>query len=298
MPGKTNTLIVSRDEAILGIVNTVLGEADYAIWSVGSEQEGLDLSKENQLQIVIADLDTPEFDGIKLIERLKAEDPNICVIVVIGDPSAKSAVEAIRRGAYDYMTKPLNSEETKIVLSRAAERQRLLEEAGKKEYYRELSIIDGLTGVYNYRYFYEILPREVERAKRYPQEFSLLMLDIDGFKDYNDTHGHLAGDKMLRQLGHFFMESIRAVDMVFRYGGEEFAIILPQTPQAGAATAAKRLLTMVKKRLPITVSIGVASFPSNAESREELIEKADRALYQAKLLGKDRAFVYGAKESA
>jgi len=228
---------------------------------------------------------------------MKAENPNICVIATTDSSNDKSAVEAIRRGAYDYITEPFNSDDIRIVLSRTAERQRLLEEAGKKEYYRELSIIDGLTGVYNYRYFYEMLPRELERAKRYPQEFSLLMLDIDGFKKFNDSHGHLAGDEMLRKLGHFFKESIRVVDMVFRYGGEEFAVLLPQTPQLGAIAAAKRILNLVRKNLTITVSVGISSFPSDAASKEELIEKADRALYQAKCLGKDRACIYGSEEA-
>ncbi|MFC1594483.1 diguanylate cyclase [Candidatus Omnitrophota bacterium] len=298
MNTKINILIVAKNENDKNSIDAILDNENYNLSHASSGGEALKLSEENRFHIVIADLNISGMTGVELIERLKTHDPNICIIVAVAQTSEKTVVDAIRQGAYDYITKPLNNEEVKIVLSRAAERQRLLEEAGKKEYYRELSIIDGLTGVYNYRYFYEMLPREIERAKRYPQEFSLLMLDIDGFKAYNDTHGHLAGDKLLRQLGHFLSESTRAVDMVFRYGGEEFAILLPQTPQTGAAIAAQRIMTHLRRKISVTVSIGIASYPMNAQSKEELIEKADRALYQAKCLGKDRVCIYGKEKAA
>jgi diguanylate cyclase (GGDEF)-like protein len=161
----------------------------------------------------------------------------------------------------------------------------------------DLSIHDGLTGLYNFREFHRRLTEEAERSRRYSRPFSLLMLDIDHFKAVNDTCGHLAGDEALRQFAALIRREVRPVDQVARYGGEEFVIVLPETAGSGALAVAERMrdiisgseITVAPERVVIlTVSIGVASFPEDAESEERLIGAADQALYAAKQTGRNR----------
>jgi two-component system cell cycle response regulator len=289
---KINVLVIDREEDARKVAGDILVQEGYKVYLAASQEEGLRLMKPLQFQIIIADLVAPDQLSLQALEVLRSSSPLSSIIVTTSSPSIKSAVEAIRHGAYDYITKPYDIEELKITLLRAAERHFLLNEASEKEYYKELSVLDGLTGLYNYRYFDELISREISRAKRYPQEFSLLMIDIDEFKKYNDKHGHPQGDELLKQIAKIFLQSIRCVDMVFRYGGEEFVIILPQTPIEGAVVVSKRILNIVKSKIPVSVSIGVATFPADASTKKGLIECADQALYRAKALGKCQVCVF------
>ena len=163
----------------------------------------------------------------------------------------------------------------------------------------ELSITDGLTGLYNRRYIMDALNNEVPRAQRQNRHFSLLMIDIDHFKQYNDTHGHLAGDDLLMKVASVFRESIRSMDFAARYGGEEFLIMLPEHGADGAMEVAERIRTKVasattgdkNRKDPVTVSIGVAAFPENGATPAALIAKADAALYQGKRRGRNRVIL-------
>ncbi len=269
-----------------------LNREGYKIRAVANIDEALKLVRQEFFQIVIIDITSKEKSGFEEVHKFKEVDPKICVIISSGTPSLKSAIQAMRGGAYDYIAMPFDIEEVRLVVRRAMERFYLLKEASQKEYYHELSILDCLTGLHNYRYFNEVISREVARAKRYPQAFALMMIDIDGFKSYNDSRGHLAGDELLKSVSKLFIESIRVVDMVFRYGGEEFTILLPQTSREGAAAAANRIINSVKQKMPITISIGLASFPEDGQTKDELINCADKALYQAKYLGKGRVCVF------
>jgi diguanylate cyclase (GGDEF)-like protein len=161
----------------------------------------------------------------------------------------------------------------------------------------ELSALDGLTGLYNYREFHRRLAEEVQRSLRYGHPFSLMILDIDDFKAVNDTYGHLAGDEVLRGFAALIRREVRPVDEVARYGGEEFAILLPETPAPGAFAMAERIRGIIAARpiaiaperaVALTVSIGVATYPQDADTEEKLLGAADRALYAAKNGGRNR----------
>ena len=168
---------------------------------------------------------------------------------------------------------------------------------------QRLSITDGLTGVWNRRYLQLTLGKEIERAQRFERPLSLLMVDIDHFKDVNDTHGHQVGDEVLIEVTRRVMSVIRSqIDTLARYGGEEFVVVLPETGLSGAQVAADKILAMMRRErfaedagpgLSLTVSIGVASFEGGSASADELIRSADLAMYRAKQAGRDRVEVAG-----
>lgn len=161
----------------------------------------------------------------------------------------------------------------------------------------KLATTDGLTELYNHRYFQEQMLMMVENAKRYNKEFSLIILDIDYFKKFNDTFGHQAGDAVLRQVAHTLKKNVRATDIVCRYGGEEMSIILPNTPKDEAASTAQKICDRVAsnkyklnsdKEGQVTISLGVATFPHDGSTPSEIIDAADKRLYTAKNSGRNR----------
>lgn len=159
---------------------------------------------------------------------------------------------------------------------------------------QQLAYIDGLTGIYNRRYFEMEISSEVERASRYNGHLAIIMIDIDNFKRLNDEFGHLLGDEVLRQVSGVFSQQIRKIDVVCRYGGEEFAILVPQTSGGNAMEVAEKLRRMVEAyRFPgvprkVTISAGVAEFPAHGQTRDELVAAADAALYVSKEAGRNR----------
>jgi diguanylate cyclase (GGDEF)-like protein len=163
---------------------------------------------------------------------------------------------------------------------------------------KKLSLTDPLTGTLNRRYLNSRLSEEISNVSRYKHPFSFLMLDIDGFKNYNDTFGHVTGDRVLKTLATIMTTSIRNIDILARFGGDEFVIILPRTPKSEAINIANRLMENVEKfhvtnqkglrQNNVTVSIGLSSFPDDASSLTELLERTDQALYLAKKGGRNK----------
>jgi diguanylate cyclase (GGDEF)-like protein len=169
---------------------------------------------------------------------------------------------------------------------------------------RKISLTDSLTELYNRRFFQDRINEEIERARRHSHPVSLIMMDIDNFKNYNDTYGHLAGDEALRLTASTIKSSVRNIDLVVRYGGEEFAVILPFTETIAARDIAERIRTGVAGRffpddsmrssVKLSVSLGIASFPAHAGNVRELVGNADKALYLAKVNGKNRVHLFDA----
>jgi diguanylate cyclase (GGDEF)-like protein len=293
-----NILVVDDEEDIRMILKDVLTLAGYNVWTAGGGLEAVNMIKEVDFNIVITDIKMPGMDGVQVTRKFKEANSDITVIAITGYTSIQSALAVLEEGAYDYITKPFDINEVKIIVGRAAERYRLLNEVKEKELYKQLAILDGLTEVYNRRYFNQTLPRELERAKRYKNPLSFLMVDIDHFKKFNDTQGHLAGDWALKKIAQVIAGSVRITDMVFRYGGEEFVAVLPETYKPGAIGVAKRIKAEVSltrfldsKIMPtqqLTISIGACTFPVDAQNFQEVIENADKYLYSAKRLGRDR----------
>jgi diguanylate cyclase (GGDEF)-like protein len=167
----------------------------------------------------------------------------------------------------------------------------------RDEALKTMAATDGLTGLYNFRYFKGELEKAVKSAGRFGRPVSLIMADVDWFKLYNDTNGHAAGDQCLKRVAEVFMKNAREVDISARYGGEEFAVILPETPVEGALKLAERLRARLAEEIipygelqpggAVTISLGVASYPGDGTDAQSLLEAADRALYKAKEKGRN-----------
>lgn len=165
---------------------------------------------------------------------------------------------------------------------------------------QELAVTDALTGVSSRRYYLERAKEEVERSRKFSHIFSCLMIDIDHFKDYNDRYGHLVGDGILKEVSRIIKENIRQIDLLCRYGGEEFSLILTDTDNEQARFAAERIrqevgdkhIKVYDEELQVTISVGISTFPRDGQEIEEVIDRADMALYQAKNTGRNRVCVY------
>ena len=301
--GKEKILIVDSDKYVRKTLTDCLSK-ECDVFTSDSFADALEMFKKISFTVVITELDTPEIKGIEVLRKFKKLKSEVPVIVVTTYQSIPAAVKAMKEGAYNYITKPFNLDELQLVILHTLERQRLLEEAKEKEIYQELVLLDELTRIYNRRYFDEILQRETDRTARYSQIFSLLMVDIDDFKKYNDSYGHLAGDQILKKIANILSRIARKTDFVARYGGEEFGVIAPHTDKKSASILAARFVDAVSQedfildggaKAKVTISIGVATFPDDATTRKEMIQTADKALYQAKKLGKNRSCLFGTK---
>lgn len=186
-------------------------------------------------------------------------------------------------------------DEIRLVSVLAAWTSQSLQSLRLSESLKKLAVTDDLTQVYNFRFLKTALRREIKRAGRFNQQLALVMVDVDNLKKYNDRNGHMRGSLLLRELAGLFAKNVRSFDLVAKYGGDEFTLILPQTNREGAGTVAERVRAVVAEHAfplaiagAITVSIGVAVFPEDAADPMSLIQAADRALYEAKRKGRNR----------
>jgi diguanylate cyclase (GGDEF)-like protein len=296
-------LIVDDEEIMREFLREVLKDEGYEIELAVSGKDALAKMHASKYDIVLTDIVMPELDGLGVVAATKELSYEPSVIVMTGYASMETAVESMKLGAADYITKPFNIDQIRIIVSNVIEERALKAQAAEGEFYKELSRKDGLTELYNHRFFHQLLDTEVSRASRYDRVVSLLMIDIDDFKSFNDAHGHPAGDVALRRLAMLLKRSSRNCDFVARYGGEEFAVIVPEVGADSARRMAERLLKLVDEAEfegeeimlggRLTISIGVATYPMQAGSKSELVEHADQALYRAKGLGKNRVAVFG-----
>lgn len=294
-------LVVDDNPDNLDIVSTRLEFLGYEVDTVATGDDALTRFKESPPDLVLLDVMLPGIDGYEVARRIRADEsvPYVPIILVTARDSTQDKVTGLDAGADDYLTKPINFPELEArvrSMLRIKKLQDQLEASNRK--LEQLSISDGLTGLFNHRHVHEVLDHEFDRSLRTHEPVSVCMFDLDHFKAVNDTHGHQAGDAVLRRLAMILRETAREVDVLGRYGGEEFIAVLPGTELHDAAVFAERVRTAVAdnefeispdRSIRMTVSGGVASWPSrNINDARGLIEMADRSLYAAKEAGRDR----------
>jgi diguanylate cyclase (GGDEF)-like protein len=312
-------LVVDDSRSQLDWLVQVLEREGYAVSSASDGKDAIRKVRTDPPDLVLLDMILPDMDGLEVLRIVKArpEDQFIPVIILSVKSDLDSKVTGLRIGADDFLAKPFAEAE---ILARCAAMLRIkhlqerLREVQKK--LEEQSITDALTGLKNRRFFDERLPEEFRRAQRYGDYLSLIMVDLDHFKEVNDRHGHQAGDAVLREAASLIRASIRDPDICARYGGEEFAVILPKTHMSGALAVAERIWRELgSKEYPIppgapsiagpdggaprtvrvTASLGVAFFPSkDITSGELLLRYADQALFQGKRAGRNTICLYQA----
>ncbi len=232
----------------------------------------------------------PEFKGLSEVERKSLEALEIELLCPIKSKGNLIGILALskKQSGGSYSTDDMD-----LLVTVVSEAGVVMENAQLYGKAKERAHTDELTGLFNHRYFHERLNEEISRCSRFGDIFSLLFLDMDLFKAYNDIYGHLAGDDMLKQIGQYIKSSIRGIDMAFRYGGDEFTVILPQASLDDACKVAERIRKRIEVELdskgaPLTCSIGIASWPTDGVMREEIIQAADASLYYAKQMGRNR----------
>jgi len=297
-------LIVDDNPVIQKMMHVYLSKAGYEVTSAENGREALCKFDQKFYPIVLTDWMMPEMDGLDLCREIRKLpiDGYVYIILLTAKDSKEDIITGLEAGADDYLTKPVNHPELIARLNtgvRILELERSLKRANEE--IRILSITDNLTGCYNRGYIGEHLPREIKRAHRYKRPLSIIISDIDHFKNVNDSYGHQAGDHVLRGFVRLLKESIRNnVDWLARYGGEEFLLVLPETDFNGAIILAEKLRIIVSKssivhkdkEINITASFGVAGFnvldSYDGVVLENIINKADKYLYNAKQEGRNR----------
>lgn len=254
---------------------------------------GLDCLARGSFDLVLSDLTLPDSTGLDTVAALLDAAPALPLVVLTGNEARGLGREAVQRGAEDFLIK---RQVTADLLLRAAVYAR--ERHDLREKIRRMAVIDELTGISNRRYCFSELQRLVEMTRRHDTPLSLLMIDLDHFKQVNDTHGHQAGDAVLRHAAATMRATLRATDTLCRYGGEEFVALLPEIGQAAALQTAERLRAALTAApcptaaaaIPVTVSVGVATWRAG-DTDDTLLSRADGALYRAKEQGRNRCLV-------
>jgi len=291
-----SVLIVDDDDAVRDAMHEFIMRAGFEAHAAPSAETALELLKSVNVEIVITDILMPGMDGLQLTEIVK-NDHDADVIVMTGYSGDYSYEEAINKGASDFVFKPVRFEELLLRLKRVIkERELSRQRARMLGELQNLAITDGLTKLYNSRHFYNQLEMEMGRCQRYRHPLSLMMMDIDHFKQYNDTYGHLEGDKVLVRIARIISDGLRTIDSAYRYGGEEFTAILPETKGEEAQKVAERLRSAVEAevfapddttRVSVTISIGVTALRPK-EKKSEFVQRADQSMYLSKQNGRNQ----------
>jgi two-component system, cell cycle response regulator len=302
---KTKVLIAEDDPISLRVVETMLKKWGYeAVLAHDGEEALRGLQAEDPPRIAILDWMMPRKDGIAVCRELRQQSDRayVYILLLTAKSQQRDLVEGLGAGADDYLTKPYSGDELR---ARLFSGERILEVhqelVAAREALRSQAVRDPLTGLFNRRYMGEALERELRRAEHGGQPVSLVMLDVDHFKRFNDLSGHQAGDDVLVRVGSLLQARTRREDIACRYGGEEFLLILPGAPLEAARRRAEELRRVVREMTVehqgqglgrITVSAGAACFPEHGGTSDELLRAADVALYRAKELGRDRVEAY------
>lgn len=291
-------LVIEKDEAYLSAVSSALYAANYEVLEAYNVEEGVRKAREIYPDLIVVDLDSTTEAGLEKLKKIgsrKAGSPELLLLSEFGRDDM--IMDFMGKGCSGYMFKPVREVELILFSVRSAIERRQLARKNRclMSQLKQLAIKDLLTETFNYWHLHTRLSEEIIRARRYGRTFCIFIIDIDDFKSLNREFGHLAGDSVLIELRRILWANLRKVDSVFRYGGDEFAILLPDIHKELAMGIVIRLLSKIRNSRffhdghshQITVSIGCAMFPDKAEDKDHLLTLAETALSRAKEAGGD-----------
>ncbi len=303
---KARILLVEDNKTQAKIISNCLAKNGYEIVNVDSGMSAIKAAKSEKIDIVLLDLVLPDIDGNEVCRWLKLnyDTKTIPIIMLTVKGESSDKVAGLEAGADDYLQKPFDENELNARIYarlRVKSQQDELQQMNRQletmlTRVETLATMDSLTGLFNRRRFESIMSNEFKKCQRYLHPLSCMMIDIDHFKEINDTFGHQAGDEVLREVARNIQGCIREVDTLARWGGEEFVVLSPNTTKENAVRAAERILKSISTHRfsaigarMMTVSIGVAGIPDpQIETTEKLIHAADLAMYAAKRKGRAR----------
>lgn len=286
-------LVVDDNNLNVRLLTDILEDEGYDVYSCSNGSEVLDMAHRILPEAILLDIMMPGLDGFEVCKLLKRdfEIKDIPVIMVTAKTDSMDVKKALELGAFDYIKKPIDEVE---VIARLQSALRFKQHQDKL---KQMAMKDGLTNLYNHALLIELFEKELTKQERNGNSISFVMIDIDYFKKVNDTYGHITGDQILRKLSDLLINSIRSCDIVGRYGGEEFGIVLPEANFDAALHICQRIRKNVEdyefnvdgKSIKITVSLGMYfKSPEDTISSSEMIRKSDEALYRAKANGRNR----------
>lgn len=309
-----NFLVVDDEVAIRELVGELLEAEGHNVTLAENGEDALRKFKLVWHEVIFSDIRMPKMNGIELLDAVKSINPNIQFVIMTSHASVDNSIQALKKGAFDYVLKPF--EDLDIVvdaanravaeLSAVRRQQALVNTLARQNQeldslnkeFRELAIRDGLTGLFNHRYAHERLTEEFDRAMRFGRDLTVIFIDVDHFKFFNDANGHQAGDQVLKTLADIMTNASRESDTVARWGGEEFIVVAPETDGAAAVKLAEKIRQAVaaypfphSAEQPlgfVSLSLGVAAKSGVTETPEKLLRHADDAVYRAKDAGRNR----------
>ena len=312
-------LVVDDEPTLRCVISQVLAEDGHEVTEAASGEEALRAFRACPFPVVMTDIVMGKMSGLDLLQELKLLDSETVVVLMTSHATIEAATSALRKGAYDFLTKPFEDiSQISAVVGRAVDKAKLVHEKTAmvehlqrttreletlNEQLQEMAVRDGLTGLFNHRYFRDRLEQEIHRCLRHGHVFSLVFMDVDRFKHFNDTHGHLEGDNLLRVLASLIKEHSRTSTIAARYGGEEFVQLVPEADREAALACAENLRGLIEEHPfeggqtqpggKLTMSLGVATFPDDGTDANALLQAADEALYRAKEEGRNRVRAAG-----
>ena len=292
-------LVVEDDVDFSKTLMEFLNESGFVTISANSAEEAEEILKKKEISLVLTDIKLPKMDGIKFAKNIKKKY-NLGVIVMTAYSSEYSFEDVIKNGANDLIIKPFKFNELLLRIKKVIKELSLLDDHEKMIHaLKRLTIEDSLTGLYNSRHFYDQLDKEIKRSVRYLHPLSLIFIDVDNLKEINDNYGHMIGDKILRLIAKRIKACLRSNDSAYRFAGDEFTLILPETTVSKAKFVADRILSKLPNESflvnkieisKITLSLGIAEYEMN-EGNQQFVHRADLTMYEAKKRGGNRVNV-------
>ena len=287
--------LIDDDESTLKALERLLRN-DFSIRAFSDAHAALEELKNQDPAVILTDYMMPQMSGMEFLKHAKHVRPSSVRVILSGQVDAAELTVAINHGLiHRFFLKPWENQILHLQMIECLSQRKTLEE---KDFLATLALMDPVTELGNHRFFQEQFRIEIERAKRHQRSICLMMLDIDHFKSWNDQYGHPAGDQLLKDAASQLLRGVRNIDWVCRYGGDEFASILPDTKIENAFEIAERLRKSFSPHFRpektvgmhpvISLSLGLAAYPAHAQDDKSLLKKADEALYEAKKQGRNQ----------